>query len=201
GWLRVHRSSPIFERFEDPSAGPNSAHFELTFAVEWNTSFPPPTGNYFTISVGGLSPVSRGSVTLNSSNPFDPPLINPNLLGSELDLLIFREGVKSVQRFVEGPAWKNYIISPFSINSTASDSELDDFIRGHAVSLFHPVGTASMSRNGAKVGVVGPDLTVKGLSRLRIVDASVLPFIPTGHTQAAVYIFAERAADLIKHAA
>jgi choline dehydrogenase-like flavoprotein len=115
-----------------------------------------------------------GSVTLNSSNPFDPPLINPNLLESELDLLIFREGVKSAQRFVEGPAWKNYIISPFSINSTASDSELDDFIRGHAVSLFHPVGTASMSRNGAKVGVVGPDLTVKGLSRLRTVDASVL---------------------------
>ncbi|KAJ7282855.1 alcohol oxidase [Mycena rebaudengoi] len=204
GWLRVPKNSPIFERFEDPSAGPHSCPFRINFRgriLAASHRFPVSVQTrVYPYRMSDTASGPGGSVTLNSSNPFDPPLINPNLLGSELDLLIFREGVRSAQRFVEGPVWKNYIISPFTINSTASDAELDDFIRGHAGSLFHPVGTASMSRKGAKRGVVDPDLTVKGLSRLRIVDASVLPFIPTGHTQAAVYIFAERAADLIKHA-
>ncbi|KAJ6521946.1 alcohol oxidase [Mycena vulgaris] len=196
GWLRLPENSTILQHFPDPSAGPLSAHFELLFAN--GIVGTPPPGNYFTISVGGVSPTSRGSLTLNSSNPFDPPIINPNLLGSTLDILVLREAVRSVQRFVQAPTWTDYIISPISVNTTATDAELDAFIRSHTGTLDHPVGTAAMSARGAEYGVVDPDLTVKGLGGLRIVDASVFPFIPSAHTQAAVYIFAERAADLIK---
>ncbi|KAJ7141401.1 alcohol oxidase [Mycena epipterygia] len=197
GWLRVPDNSSIFQNSSDPSAGPLSAHFELLFE-NGIVGTPPPTGNYLTISAAVVSPTSRGSVTLNSSNPFDPPVINPNLLGAELDIAILREALRSAQRFVKAPVWAGYIISALSVNDTASDSEFDTFLRGNTGSEDHPVSTAAMSASGADYGVVDPDLTVKGLRGLRIVDASVFPFVPAAHTQAAVYIFAERAADLIK---
>lgn len=160
-----------------------------------------------------------GSVTLNSSNPLDPPLINPNFLGSEFDLFVMREGFLKSRRFAAAPVWQNYLIS--EVNNV-TDADLDDFIRNNAAAIYHPVGTAGMSPRDAAYGVVDPDLRVKGVDGLRIVDASVLvgvtlvlftseltdvvhigiqqPFVPAAHTQAAAYIFAERAADLIKEA-
>ncbi|KAF7357723.1 Pyranose dehydrogenase [Mycena venus] len=197
GWLRLPNNSSILQNFPDPSSGPLSPHFEMLF-TNGVPGTPPATGNYFTISTGVVSPSSRGSVTLNSTDPFDPPVINPNLLGSELDLSIMREAVRATQRFVAAPTLADYILSPISINDTASDTELDAFIRNHATSLDHPVGTAAMSPPHAGYGVVDPDLTVKGLVGLRIVDASVFEYVVAAHTQASVYIFAERAADLIK---
>ncbi|KAJ6498230.1 alcohol oxidase [Mycena vulgaris] len=195
GWLRLPRDS--FGNLTDPSAGPHSPHYEflLTNGI---VGTPPPIGNYFTISVAVVSPAARGAVTLNSTNPFDPPVINPNLLGEDVDIFILREPVRKVQQFVDKPAFAEYILAPISINTTASDAELDRFIRSHAASALHPVGTVAMSALGAKHGVVDPNLTVKGVRGLRVVDASVLPFVPGAHTQAATYIFAERAADLIK---
>ncbi|KAJ6625745.1 aryl-alcohol-oxidase from pleurotus Eryingii [Mycena sp. CBHHK59/15] len=197
GWLRVPDNSSIFEGLSDPAAGPNTAHFELMIS---NGLFgpPPPTGNFISLTTAVVSPVSRGSVTLNSSDPFAPPLINPNFLSSELDVAIMREAIRSVFRFAAAPAWEDYIISPVSLNSTSSDAELDQYIRDNSGPGDHIVGTASMSPNGATYGVVDPDLRIKGLTGIRIVDLSVVPFVPAAHTQAAAYIFAERAADLIK---
>lgn len=111
---------------------------------------------------------------MNSTNPFDPPVINPNMLGEDVDIFILREAVRKVQQFVDEPAFADYILAPISINTTASDAELDEFIRSNAASVFHPVSTAAMSARGAKHGVVDPDLTVKGVRGLRVVDASVL---------------------------
>ncbi|KAF7332868.1 Pyranose dehydrogenase [Mycena venus] len=195
GWLRLPKDS--FGNLTDPSAGPHSPHYEFLI-TNGIVGIPPPTGNYFTISVAVVSPAARGAVTLNSTNPFDPPVINPNMLGEDVDIFILREAVRKVQQFVDEPAFADYILAPISINTTASDAELDEFIRGNAASVFHPVSTAAMSARGANHGVVDPDLTVKGVRGLRVVDASVLPFVPGAHTQAATYIFAERAADLIK---
>jgi choline dehydrogenase-like flavoprotein len=117
-------------------------------------------------------------VTLNSSDLFADPVIDPNLLGSDLDFFIMREALKSAFRFAAAPAWKDYIISPFGINSTATEAELDDFIRENAGSIFHPVGTSKMSPKGATWGVVDPDLRVKGLSGLRVVDVSIAVSLP-----------------------
>ncbi|KAJ7659160.1 alcohol oxidase [Mycena polygramma] len=200
GWLRVLSNSSIFEKFPDLSAGPNTAHYELLFSNGLAGGVAPPTGNFIGIRGAVLCPMSRGSVTLNSTDPFADPVINPNILDSEFDLFIARKALKSGLRFASAPAWDNYVISPVGVNSTSSEAEMDDFIRKNTGLLDHPVGTASMSPKGATWGVVDPDLIVKGLRGIRIVDISIAPFIPAAHTQAATYFVAERASDLIKEA-
>ncbi|KAJ7249687.1 aryl-alcohol-oxidase from pleurotus Eryingii [Mycena rebaudengoi] len=199
GWLRVPENSSIFDRLPDPAAGPNTAHFELIFSA--GIIGPAPlTGNYLSITSVVVSPTARGSVTLNSSDPLAPPLMDPNLLGSEVDMFIMREAIKSSLRFAAAPAWTDYIISPISYNSSSTDEELDAYIHANAGPGFHPTGTAGMSPKREKYEVVDPDLWVKGLIGLQVVDLSILPFIPAAHTQAAAYIIAERAADLIQMA-
>ncbi|KAJ6629528.1 aryl-alcohol-oxidase from pleurotus Eryingii [Mycena sp. CBHHK59/15] len=195
-WLRIPDNSTIFEGQPDPAAGPNTAHYEFIIS-NGVIGTPPPTGNYIGISPVLVAPTARGSVTLNSSNLFVAPLINPNLLGTELDLAMMREAVKSAIRFAAAPAWSGYVLGG-EVDSSTTDAELDKFIIGSTQTLYHPVGTAMMSPKGASYGVVDPDLKVKGLKGLRVVDVSVLPFVPAAHTQATAYIFAERAADLIK---
>ncbi|KAJ7659172.1 alcohol oxidase [Mycena polygramma] len=199
GWLRIPDNSSIFERFSDPAAGPNTAHYEFIFS-NGLAGPPPPTGNFISIRGAVVSPLSRGSVTLNSSNPLAVPVINPNLLGTDFDLFVARESLKSGLRFASAPAWDNYVISPVGVNSTSTEAEMDAFIRENTDTVHHPAGSASMSPKGATWGVVDPDLKVKGLSGIRIVDVSIVPFIPAAHTQAATYFIAERASDLIKEA-
>ncbi|KAJ7871788.1 aryl-alcohol-oxidase from pleurotus Eryingii [Mycena leptocephala] len=197
GWLRIPDNSSIFEKFPDPAAGPNTSHYELIISNGMLVP-PPPTGNFLSVTPAVVSPASRGSVTLNSSDPLADPLINPNILGSKVDVFIMREAVKSAIHFTTAPAWQSYVISPLGLNYTSTNTEIDDFVRENAGTGLHAVGTASMSPKGATWGVVDPDLSVKGLTGLRIVDLSVVPFIPAAHTQAAAYIIGERASDLIK---
>ncbi|KAJ6494400.1 alcohol oxidase [Mycena sanguinolenta] len=194
GWLRLNSSE--LQGFTDPSAGPNSPHYELIFSNGMLTPLPP-TGNFMSITPAVVSPASRGAVTLNSNNSLANPLINPNLLGANVDLVIMREAIKSAIRYTTAPAFKGYVISPVGLTDT-SDAGIEAFIRANAGTVFHPVGTASMSPKGAQWGVVNPDLTVKGLTGLRVVDLSVVPYIPAAHTQAAAYVVGERASDLIK---
>ncbi|KIJ47085.1 GMC oxidoreductase, partial [Sphaerobolus stellatus SS14] len=112
-----------------------------------------------------------------------------------------REGIKATKRFFGGPAWKDLIIGETSPGANVTnDDELTEYIRNSAGTTLHPVGTAAMSARGASYGVVDPDLRVKDISGLRIVDASIMPFVISGHTQAGVYFIAERGADLIKSA-
>ncbi|KAK7006418.1 GMC oxidoreductase [Favolaschia claudopus] len=198
GWLRVPDNASVFEGGRDPSAGLNTPHYEVIFGAGSFTP-PPPTGNYISIFPAVVSPASRGSVTISTNNPFTPPLINPNLLDSPIDLFIMREALKSCLRFAAAPAWNSFIISPVAnVSLKSTDAELDSFIRQNAATVFHPVGTASMSPKNANWGVVDPDLRVKGLKGLRVVDLSVAPFIPAAHTQAAAYIIGERASDFVK---
>ncbi|KAK7464989.1 hypothetical protein VKT23_006198 [Stygiomarasmius scandens] len=195
-WLRLPENSSIFEQVFDPASGPNAAHYELIWANGLNFAVPPPTGNFMTISSVVVSPTSRGSVSLNSSDPLEDPVINPNLLGSDFDMFTMRAAVLSARHFLTAPAWSDYVLSPL-VNAT-TDEELDTFIRNNTRTIFHPVGTAAMTPIDAGYGVVNPDLKVKGVENLRIVDASILPFIPAAHTQVPVYIVAERASDIIK---
>ncbi|KAJ7867956.1 aryl-alcohol oxidase-like protein [Mycena leptocephala] len=185
--------------FTDPSAGPHSPHIEIEFQPGPGSEETNP-GNFMSARMIVLNPVSRGSVTIKSNNPFDAPAIDPAFLQNELDILTAREALKRVQRIVAAPVWRDYIIAPTQDLENISQDALDEFIRNNSRTAYHLVGTAAMSPRDANYGVVNPDLLVKGTTGLRIIDASVLPFIPAAHTQAATYVVAERAADLVKEA-
>ncbi|KAJ7049483.1 pyranose dehydrogenase [Mycena amicta] len=179
----------------DPAAGSRTPHFELKFTA--SHFFRVSGRHYFAINTGVVSPKSRGSITLNASNPTGPPLIDPGLLSDPFDVMVLRHGIKAARRFVSAPSWRSYILADLFSNIT-SDAELDTFIRNTASSSSHLVGSAAISARDASWGVVDPDLVLKGAKGVRIVDASVLPIVPSAHTQAATYVVAERAADLIK---
>ncbi|TFK47888.1 aryl-alcohol oxidase precursor [Heliocybe sulcata] len=203
GWLRLPDNSSIFQTHPDPSAGAHSSHYELIFANAFAMpgSPSPSTGSYFTIFTNVISPVARGSVSINSTNPFIQPVIDPNLFGTDFDIAVAVEAIKAARRFASANAWADYITGPYEAWANATtDAEIAEYIRNTGNSVWHAMGTASMSPKGASWGVVDPDLRVKGANGLRIVDASVIPVVPNAHTQAAVYIFAERASDLIKAA-
>lgn len=156
---------------------------------------------------------------MQSNNPFDPPLINPALLESDVDKSIMREAVRNSLAFFAAPVWKGYIINALAgLNATSSDAQIDAYNAASVMTIFHPTGTAMMTPKHAKNGVVDPDLKVKKVVGLRVVDASVLvrfcslhgftmflklclffqPYVPSGHPTAVIYVFAERASDLIK---
>ncbi|KAF5359270.1 hypothetical protein D9756_003070 [Leucocoprinus leucothites] len=189
--------------FEDPAAGDETAHYEMLFS---NGIVPgavplPPTGSFFNIINVVVSPSSRGWIMINTSNPFQQPLIHPGFLESQFDFETMKYAVRSSQRFVAGPAWNDYIIGPFNgtDNTTmaGTDEQLGQYVRMNTGTIWHPVATASMSPVGADWGVVDPDLTVKGVSGLRIIDLSVLPRVPAAHTQSPAYTVGERGAAFV----
>ncbi|KAG6816189.1 hypothetical protein H0H87_008018 [Tephrocybe sp. NHM501043] len=172
GWLRLPEDAPIFEKFRDPSAGKNTAHYEFIIANGATRLPVPATGNFMVIGTVVVTPLSRGSVLINSSNPFDRPVVNPNLLDSPFDIFALREAIRASRRLAQAPVFSDYVIS---LQDTAvTDDELDKFIRGAAITVSHVVGTASMSPMGATWGVVDPDLKVKKVKGLRVVDSSVI---------------------------
>ncbi|KAI0313431.1 aryl-alcohol oxidase [Amylostereum chailletii] len=199
GFTRMSANASIFQSAPDSAAGPNTAHFQL--GLSNGMLSPAPTG-YFVSGTGTLiTPSSRGSVRLNTSSPFDSPLVDINSLATPFDIFALREAIKSTRRWFSAPAWEGYILAPFGpLGNATTDEEIEAYARANAAPNGHVVGTAAMSPVGARYGVVDPDLSVKGVQGVRVVDASVLPFVPAGNTQVPVYVLAERAADLIKAA-
>ena len=138
-----------------------------------------------------------GFVKLATSNPFDKPIIDPKFVTTDFDKFALREAVRAIKRFLSAPAWSSYVIGPYGTTAGVTDAELDDHVQSLSSSVYHPVGTAAMTAVDAPWGVVNPDLKLKGAEGLRIVDASVWPFLPNAHTQGPVYLLAEKAAEII----
>ncbi|KAJ7579810.1 alcohol oxidase [Mycena floridula] len=179
GFFRVNRTGTAFEDFPDPSAGPNTPHFEW---IVINGMLGSTSGDWLSVVVVDSSPVSRGSISLNSSNPFDPPIIDPNVLDSLFEMFVLREGLRGAQRFFTAKAWDGYVTASLLNATTATDDELDTYIRANAAPNLHGVASASMTPKDAGYGVVDPDLKVKGVTGLRIIDASILPRVPSAHS-------------------
>lgn len=143
-----------------------------------------------------LHPQSRGHVALRSADPRDKPRIATNILGTDGDLATARRGVRLARRIYATAPQAGLIdheISPG--REVESDADLNAYIRARAGVTQHPVGTCTMGV-GADA-VLDPQLRVRGLRGLRVIDASVMPTVPGGNTNAAVIMIAERAADLI----
>ena len=168
---------------------------ELPFAAvlyerEWET---PPTEHGFTIGAVALQPRSRGAVRLRSPDPFAPPAIDPALLSDSADLDVLVHGVHLARRIAAAPAfadWRRDEINPGP--ASRSDNDVRAFIRDTVHTIYHPVGTCRMGV------VVDPELRVLGVEHLRVADASIMPTIPRGHTNAAAIMIGEKAAALIK---
>jgi choline dehydrogenase len=159
-------------------------------------SFPYPMGHGFAISPVGLYPRSRGRVTLASPDPFDAPLIDPNLLSAPEDLTPLIHGIRLARKIFASTAFAKYRAQEASPGSAAvSDAELAAYVRAEAYTVHHPVSTCRMGNDAA--AVVDPQLRVVGLQSLRVADASVFPSIIGGNTNAAIVMIAEKGCDLI----
>jgi choline dehydrogenase-like flavoprotein len=115
-------------------------------------------------------------VSLKSTNPFDLPLVDLAFFSADVDLAIANEGFKTAQRLVTAPAWQGFTLDRIAPppNVALDSEELAQYIRNSTITTSHGIGTSSMSPKGAKYGVVDPDLRVKGIEGLRVVDASVI---------------------------
>lgn len=155
-------------------------------------------GHGYSVHASLMRPKSRGSVTLKDSNPKSAPLIDPNYLDHPDDLTTLLAGLKQTLSVLESSAFdeiKGKMIYPLDKNN---DEQLIDFIRSTADTEYHPVGTCKMGSKDDELSVVDSELKVHGLANLRVVDASIMPTIITGNTNASVIAIAEKAADLIK---
>jgi choline dehydrogenase-like flavoprotein len=160
------------------------------------SGFPLPLGHGYAMSIVNLYPRSRGRVTLASNDPRDPPRIDAGLFADTADMTPILRGMQLARRLAATPAFARYDArEALPGAATQTEAEWIAYLRRAAGTAHHPVGTCRMGADA--LAVVDPNLRVRGIDRLRVVDASVFPSIVGGNTNAPIVMVAERAADLI----
>lgn len=152
-------------------------------------------GHGFSCHVCLLRPKSRGSVTLASANPLDAPLIDPAFLQDPDDVEKLVEGYKLTKKLMDAPALAELFSKDMFTADVRSDDDIRQILRERSDTVYHPVGSCKMGLDD--MAVVDPELRVHGMQGLRIVDASVIPSIIGGNTNAPTMMIAEKAYDLI----
>ena len=206
-WRR-HRTGMLTTNFAEAGgfirSGANEArpdlqlHFVIGKLVDHGrkTAF----GHGYSCHVCLLRPKSRGSVTLASADPSAVPAIDPNFLAERVDLDRLVLGFKAMRRILGQPALAAHGARELAASASAqSDAEIEAFIRNRADTIYHPVGSCRMGPG--PLDVVDAELRVRGIAALRVVDASIMPNIVSGNTNAPTIMIAEKAADMIKAAA
>ena len=151
-----------------------------------------------TVSVCNLNPTSRGKVQISSANFQDPPKIMPNYLSTAEDRQVAADSLRQARRIMAQPAMQSYAPEEFKPGvQHQSDEDLARLAGDIANTIFHPVGTVKMGRMDDPSAVLDPHLRVKGVQGLRVVDASVMPTITSGNTNAPTLMIAEKAAAWI----
>jgi choline dehydrogenase len=199
----------VYRARQDMPEGRNN-HVEVLAAVRTNRTLPapdihllfmdiaiaPPGLQGFTMGFSILAPHSRGSVRLVSADPATAPAIDPGLLTDERDTERMLTALRIARDVAGAPAlasWRADEVLPGSAAQEAGD--LRSFLRDSVITYFHPVGTCRMGSDESSV--VDAELRVRGVERLRVVDASIMPSLPAANTNATAIAIAERAADLI----
>ncbi|MGI9379975.1 MAG: GMC family oxidoreductase, partial [Methyloligellaceae bacterium] len=166
-------------------------------AHPWFPGIRKPFANSFGCRAVLLHPKSRGHITVQSPDPEMAPRIRQNFFAEPDDMDSLRAGLKRVRQILNQPHLgdiKGKEIAPGA--DVDGDGDLDAYIRDSCITVHHPCGTCRMGNDGD--AVVGPDLKVRGVTGLRVVDASVMPDLVSGNINATVYMIAEKASELIK---
>jgi choline dehydrogenase len=150
----------------------------------------------FTASVCQLRPESRGSLKIRSADPAAPPEIRINYLATETDRTAFIDGIRILRKILAAPALKPYCVNEvYPGSEKTSDEDLLDFCRKTGSTVYHPTSTCRMGND--PLAVVDQRLRVRGIEALRVVDASVMPDLMSGNTNAPTIMIAEKASDMI----
>lgn len=152
-------------------------------------------GRGYSLHVCALRPYSRGELRLRSADMRDAPVIDPRFLSDPRDMDTLLAGARISQRIIAAPALARLKGRPIYGTGQDDDGTLRQLIRDHADTIYHPVGTCRMGSDAASV--VDPQLRVRGVTGLRIADASIMPHLVSGNTQAPTAMIGEKAADLI----
>ncbi|OZC02579.1 GMC family oxidoreductase [Rubricoccus marinus] len=170
--------------------------FHVAPALFYEHGFQAPEAHGFSLGPTLVTPKSRGSITLRSSDPMEHPDIDPNYFAEPEDIAALVAGVRMAREIADQPAYRTLRGRAMDAMADANtDAEIAEQIRQTAETLYHPVGTCRMGPDDASV--VDLALRVRGVDGLRVVDASVMPTVPNGNTDAPTKMIAERAADLI----
>jgi choline dehydrogenase-like flavoprotein len=154
-------------------------------------------GHGMSIHLSLLKPNSSGRVSLNSGDPLQPPLINPQYLSHADDVARLVAGFKKVRQLFQHEAFASIRRKELHTRGVGNDDAIAGWIRNRSDTLYHPVGTCRMGGAGDAMSVVGPDLKVNGIDGLRVADASVMPRIISANTNAAAMMIGWRAGGLI----
>ena len=169
-------------------------HFFPSFVIDHGLVNPSSHG--YQLHASPNHPKSRGSITLNSSDPYDHPKILFNYLEHEDDLRQTRECIHVARKILSQPSLKPYSGKEVGPGAEAqSDTQLDEYIRSKAETAYHPCGTLKMGVD--KMAVVDENLKVHGLQNIRVIDASVIPEIPSANLNAPTLMIAEKGSDII----
>ncbi|XP_078468273.1 choline dehydrogenase, mitochondrial isoform X2 [Lampetra planeri] len=192
----AHMDTGGFARSE-PSVAHPDVQFHFLPAQVIDHGRVDPTMEAFQAHVGSLRPTSVGWLKLRSTNPTDPPVIQPNYLSTERDVWELRRCVELARDIFSQPAlgpFRGAEVSPGP--DVTSAVQLDAWVRRHAETAYHPCGTCRMGDTAN--AVVDEQARVRGAGGLRVVDASVFPCLPSGNTNAPVVMVAERVADMVR---
>ncbi|KAI6025913.1 hypothetical protein F5J12DRAFT_811242 [Pisolithus orientalis] len=189
---------------QDSTSGPSSPDLEL-IAVPVLVHADKSLGlNGYMLVPVLLRPTSVGTVRLKSADPWEDPLIDPNYLSTQHDVDVLVRGVRLAYKIAHIPPLAD-LTDPANDDpkldhhfGRLSDDELQQIIRSRAETIFHPVGTCAMGKDGVAGAVLDPQMRVRGISGLRVCDASILPKLVSGHTAGVVIAAAEKLADIIK---
>ncbi|HUG58660.1 MAG TPA: choline dehydrogenase [Candidimonas sp.] len=152
----------------------------------------------FTLSICQLRPESRGYIRIKSRDPLETPEIQPNYLATDLDRRTAVAGVKAARRIAQSGSMAPYVKKEVKPGPAAdTDEELLEFCRDNGATIFHPSGTCKMGKASDPLAVLDERLRVRGVQGLRVIDASAMPTLVSGNTNAPIVMMAEKAVDMI----
>ncbi len=188
----------VFARTREELATPDVQFHVILFSADKPGDDLHPFSGY-TVSVCQLRPESRGEIVLKDADPATPPAIHPNYLATETDRRTLVDGLKLARRIqAQAPLAPFHRREVLPGDEHADDAALLDFARSSGGTVFHPAGTCRMGAADDPDVVCDPSLRVRGLEGLRVADASIMPTVVSGNTNAPAIMIGEKAADLIR---